>query len=143
MLLLDVNVLLAAQRADHPEHASLRRWFDDLLASGEPFGVPLGVWASFLRLTTNRRIFPVATSLGEAFAFIEAVEAQPQHLALVPGPRHLVLLRRACEEAGADGDLVPDAVLAALAVEHRCTVASLDRDFARFGSIRHVVPPTT
>jgi Predicted nucleic acid-binding protein, contains PIN domain len=135
--LLDVNVVLAAHRADHPDHDVVRPWFDDLLAGDEPFTVPVTVWASFLRLATNRRIFPVPTPRPDAFAFIDTVCAQPHHLPTGPGQRHMTLLRAACEEANALGDLVPDAVLAALALENSCTVATLDRDFARFPSIRY------
>jgi uncharacterized protein len=140
MLLLDVNVLLAAHRRDHPQHHTVRPWFDRLLAGDDQFAVPHRVWASFLRLATNRRIFEVPTPREEAFAFIDAVVAQPHHLPTGPGPRHLALLRRACEDADASGDLIPDAVLAAVAAEHHCDVVSLDRDFARFSSVRALRP---
>lgn len=142
VILLDVNVVLAAHGQDHPHHRSVRPWFDELLASEDDFTVPTTVWASFLRLATNRRIFEVPSPLGDAFAFITATCAQPHHLALSPGQRHLELLRRCCEEADAVGDLVPDAVLAAIALEHGCDVATLDRDFARFTSVRHQRPET-
>ena len=142
MLLLDVNVLLAAHRADHPNHRTVRPWFDRLLASDDSFTVPDSVWAAFLRLATNRRIFEVPSPRTEAFAFIDAVIAQPNHVAIRPGPRHLALLRRLCDEGDASGDLIPDAVLAAMAVEHHCDVATLDRDFARFSSVRVVRPPS-
>jgi toxin-antitoxin system PIN domain toxin len=140
MLLLDVNVVLAAYRADHPDHDRVRSWFEAAISGGDGFSVPVGVWASFLRLVTNRRVFPTPTPLDEAFAFIEAVHAHPRHLALGPGPRHLLLLRQVCEEYEATGDLVPDAALAAVAVEHGCVVASLDRDLTRFRSVPHVNP---
>jgi toxin-antitoxin system PIN domain toxin len=140
--LLDVNVLLAAHRSDHPYHVAIRGWFDKLIAGDEPFTVPATVWASFLRLVTNRRIFEVPTPRPEAFAFIDAVDAQPHHLPTGPGPRHLTLLHTLCDEADALGDLVPDAVIAAHGAEHSCTVVTLDRDFARFSSIRHIRPPT-
>lgn len=140
MLLLDVNVVLAAHRADHPLHPTVRGWFDQLLTGDDPFTVPTCVWASFLRLATNRRIFPVPTPRAEAFAFVESTYAQPHHLLTGPGERHLVILRRMCDEADATGDLVPDAVIAALAVEHGCEVVTLDRDFARFPSVRHRRP---
>lgn len=140
MLLLDVNVVLAAHRGDHPDHPAIRGWFEQLMAGDDAFTVPLTVWASFLRLTTNRRIFSVPTPRAEAFAFIDAVTGQPHHLAVGPGPRHLGLLREICDQADASGDLIPDAVLAALAVEHHCDVATLDRDFARFASVRHLRP---
>ena len=140
MLLVDVNVLLAAHRADHPNHRDVRSWFDRLLAADDPFTVPNLVWGSFLRLATNRRIFEIPSPLAEALAFIDAVIAQPHHLPTGPGPRHLALLRRLCDEADASGDLIPDAVLAAVAVEHHCDVVTLDRDFARFTSVRVLRP---
>lgn len=140
MLVLDVNVVVAAFRDDHVHHAVARQWFDALLAGAEPFSVPMVVWGSFLRLTTNRRSFPVPTPLSEAFAFVDAVSAHPRHLWLDAGAQHLELLRRICEDADATGDLMPDAVIAAIALEHGAVVASFDRDFARFSSIDYVVP---
>jgi uncharacterized protein len=143
LFLLDANVVLAAHRGDHPHHASVRGWFDGMLAGDERFAVPTLVWASFLRLATNRRIFAVPTPRAEAFEFIEATRAQPLHLPIAPGPRHLTLLRSLCDEADALGDLVPDAVIAAVAAEHHCEIVSLDRDFARFRSVRHRLPGLT
>ena len=140
MLLLDVNVVLAAHRDDHPRYRSVRAWLDAMLAGGEQFTVPLLVWGSFLRLATNRRIFDVPTPRRDAFAFIDALIAQPGHLHVAPGPRHLDLLRALCDEADALGDLVPDAVVAAIAAEHSCEVVTLDRDFARFASVQHRRP---
>lgn len=141
MFLLDVNVVLAAHRADHPDHHPVRAWFDAMLASDEPFAVPVLIWASFLRLATNRRIFAVPTPRPEAFAFIDATRAQPLHVHIAPGHRHLTLVRRLCDEADASGDLVPDAVIGAIAVEYSCDLVTLDRDFARFPSVRTLRPP--
>lgn len=140
MLLVDVNVLVAAHRGDHPRHGAVRPWFDSLLATGGDFCVPYPVWASFLRIATNRRIFAVPTPLASAFAFVDATIAQHGYVTLAPGRRHLALVRQLCEEADATGDLVPDAVLAAVAVEHGATVATLDRDFGRFASVHHLRP---
>ncbi|MQA74078.1 MAG: PIN domain-containing protein [Solirubrobacterales bacterium] len=140
MLLLDVNVVLAVHREDHPDHALVRGWFDGMLAGDERFSVPTLIWASFLRLATNRRIFEVPTPRADAFAFIEATRAQPLHLSIGPGPRHLTLLRKLCDEADARGDLIADAVVAAVAAEHGCEIVTLDRDFARFGSVPHRRP---
>lgn len=111
-----------------------------MLAGDERFAVPMLVWASFLRLATNRRIFEVPTPRADAFAFIEATGAQPLHLTIGPGPRHLALLRGLCDEADALGDLIPDAVIVAVAAEHSCEIVTLDRDFARFPSVRHWNP---
>ena len=140
MFLLDVNVVLAAHRADHPGHRDVRAWFDDLLAGDDTFTVPTVVWGAFLRLATNRRVFTVPTPRDEAFAFVDATCAQPHHLLTSPGPRHLEVVRRLCNEADATGDLVLDAVVGAIAVEYGCEVVTLDRDFARFASVRHRRP---
>lgn len=140
LLLLDVNVVVAAHRDDHRHYAVAGSWFQGVLAGTEPFAVPAVVWASFLRLATNRRIFDPPTPLADAFAFLEATCAQPHYLALEPGPEHFRLLRRMCVEADATADLVPDAVIAAIAFEHGAVVASLDRDFARFPAIAYVTP---
>lgn len=140
MLLLDVTVVLAAQRGDHPDHGPVREWFDAMLHGQERFAVPAPVWASFLRLTTNRRIFPIPTPRADAFAFIDATIAQPLHLPINPGPRHLELLRELCDEADAMGDLIADAAVAAIGAEHGGEVISLDSDFARFESVPHRRP---
>ena len=140
MLLLDVNVVVAAHRVDHAQHASARPWFDDLLDGTQRFSVPTVVWGSFVRLATSRRVFPRPTPLKETFEFVQSVCAQEHYVFLGPGPKHLELLQRVCIEGDATGDLVPDAVIAAIALEHGCAVASFDRDFARFSSIEHVIP---
>jgi toxin-antitoxin system PIN domain toxin len=140
LLLLDVNVVLAAQRGDHPDHGPVRAWFDAMLIGRERFAVPATVWASFLRLTTNRRIFAVPTPRADAFAFVNATVGQPLHLQIGPGPRHLELLRELSDEADAMGDLIVDAAIAAIAAEHGGEVVTLDSDFARFDSVPHRRP---
>lgn len=140
MIVLDVNILLAAHRADHPHHEIVRPWLDDLIAAGEAFSVPGTIWASFVRISTNRRIFSVPTPLAEAFAFSKAVRQQPRYVWLEPGDRHLDLFEQICTETDSSGDLAVDAYLAALAIEHGCALASLDRDFARFPSLQWVRP---
>ena len=143
MLVLDVNLLVAAHRGDHPQHVPARAWLDDLTRSRARFGVSSGVWGSVLRIATNRRAFVVPSPRGAVFDFVRAVRAQPGHQPCEPGPRHLELLERLCEEGDARADLVPDAVIAAVAAEHAASVATMDRDFARFPSVPHVLVATT
>lgn len=131
-MILDVNVLVAVHRQDHPAFTEVRPWFDTLAHDGRRFGVPDAVWASFLRITTNRRIFEVPSPLSDAFAFLWAVRAQPHHVGVIPGPHHLGLFERLCHDGAVTGDLVADAYIAAIALELGCELVSLDRDFARF-----------
>ncbi len=142
MKLLDVNVVLAAHRDDHPHFDPARRLLDALLRSGAPFSVPDLVAGAFIRLATDRRIFVAPTPPAAAFAYLRALRGQPAHLVLAPGPGHLDLFERLCREADATGDLAPDAQLAALAMEHGAQIVSFDRDFARFESVRWSRPET-
>ena len=140
MILLDVNVVVATHRADSALHGEARPWLDNLIASGGPFSVPSVVWGSFVRITTNHRIFSVPTPLDDAFHFARAIIAQPNHRTVEPGDRHFAIFERLCHDGGAVGDLSPDAYLAAIAIEHGATWASFDRDFARFEGLQWVVP---
>jgi hypothetical protein len=136
VILLDVNVLLAAHRADHPHHRLVRPWFDKMRGGDEPFTVADVTWASFIRIATNRRIFTVPTPLNDAFTFLGSVRGQPQHVAIQPGERHLEIFEKLCHAADATGDLAADAYIAAIAMEQDVEVITLDRDFARFPDLR-------
>lgn len=135
MKLLDVNVVLAAHRDDHPDFELARGWLDRALAASAPFAVVDIVAGAFLRIATNRRIFTIPTPVDEAFTYLKALRAQPAHVLLAPGPRHLALLEQLCTAAEVSGELVADAQLAAIALEHACELVSFDRDFARFSEL--------
>lgn len=136
MKLLDVNVVLAAHRDDHPQFERARPWMDGLLGSGEGYSVTDLIAGSFIRLATNRRVFTTPTPVAEAFSYLHVLRGQPGHLTLTPGPAHLDVFEGLCRDADATGDLAPDAQLAAIAVEHGAEVVSFDRDFARFADVR-------
>jgi len=138
--LLDVNVVLAAHREDHPQFAIARPWLTALLASRVPYAVIDAVAVAFLRLATNRRVFTIPTPDMNAFSYLAALRAQPGHVLVAPGPEHLAVLQTVCEDADASGDLIVGAQLAALAVEHACELVSFDRDFARFPNLRWTRP---
>ncbi|HEX5308033.1 MAG TPA: type II toxin-antitoxin system VapC family toxin [Solirubrobacteraceae bacterium] len=140
MRLLDVNVVLAAHRDDHPHFRSARAWLDQMLVARAPFSVTDLVAGSFLRLATNRRVFSLPTPLAEAFAYLRALRQQPGHVLLGPGAAHLEIFERICDQSDARGDLVADAQLAAIAIEHACELVSFDRDFARFDELRWTRP---
>ena len=140
MRLLDVNVVLAAHREDHPHFEPARAWLEDTLVARSSFSVTDAVAGAFLRLATNSRLFSAPTPVVEAFAYLRALRGQPAHVLLGPGPAHLELLETICRDADVTGDLVPDAQLAAVAIEHACELVSFDRDFARFADLRWVRP---
>ena len=135
MKLLDVNVVLAAHRDDHPDFQLARTWLEETVADGSPFAVVDLVAGAFLRIATNRRIFSVPTPAEVAFAYLKALRAQPAHIMVAPGAQHLGLLEQLCRDAEASGDLIADAQLAAIALEHAAELVSFDRDFARFDAL--------
>ena len=141
MNLVDANVLLYAVNSDARHHERSRRWLDAQL-SGE--GVVAFSWIAllaFLRLATKAGLFPAPLPVEEAAGRIDAWLGSPSAVLLEPTRDHLAVLRRLLASAGAEGNLVNDAHLAALSIEHRCSVVSFDNDFARFEGVRWAPPP--
>ena len=136
MVLVDVNVLIYAFRADVGEHSPYRKWLEETIERPDPFAVAAATLSGFLSIVTNRRIFPVPTPLDQAVGFVRALRNQPNCVLLAPGPAHLELFLNLCLRVKAMGKLVPDAELAALAIENGCEIASADRDFSRFPGLK-------
>ena len=136
MRLADVNVLVYAFRAVAPGHAQYRAWLEGMVGSEEAYAVSDHVLAGFLRVVTHPRVFHPPTPLEPALAFVLAFRDRPNAVPVAPGERHWSIFLRLCREAEARGNLVPDAWLAALAIESGCEFVTTDRDFARFPGLR-------
>lgn len=131
MILPDVNVLIYAFRADTPHHELCRNWLQAVIAGKDRFGIsPLSL-SAVARITTNRRVFVEPSSLAQTFAYCNALLAQPNCDRIEPGEQHWSIFQRLCIETNTRGPDISDVWLAALAIEHRCTLVTLDRDFAR------------
>ena len=141
MILVDVNVLVHAFREDAPRHAALRAWLEELVDSDSAFAVADLVLSGFLRVVTHPRVFTPPTPLDKALEFVEALRSQPNCMVVSPGDRHWSIFTRLCSEADARGNLVPDAYLAALAIETGSELVTTDRDFARFPDLDWRPPP--
>jgi hypothetical protein len=136
MLIPDVNVLVGAFREDAPEHRPLAEWRNGLVNADAAFGVSDLVLAGFLRIVTHPRLFSPPTPLSRALAFTQAFRSARGAVPLVPGERHWAILTRLCREVSAQGNLIPDAWLAALAIESGSEFVTLDGDYARFPGLR-------
>jgi uncharacterized protein len=101
------------------------------------------VLSGFIRIVTHPRVFVDPTPPGDAIAFCEALRSQPNATILAPGPRHWRIFTRLCAEVGARGNLVPDAYLAALAIETGSEWITTDRGFRRFDGVRLRHPLTS
>ncbi|CAN5523202.1 type II toxin-antitoxin system VapC family toxin [soil metagenome] len=140
MLVCDVNVLIAAYRADHPHHAGVFPWWDETLASGERIHVPDIVWVGFVRIVTSPRIFTVPSTIGEACDFAEAVRAHPAYTGGWTSDATFSTFADMCRRDQVSGNLVTDAWIAATALVMAAPVATLDRDFRRFNGLSIVEP---
>ncbi|MCX6997583.1 MAG: type II toxin-antitoxin system VapC family toxin [Kiritimatiellaeota bacterium] len=140
MILMDVNVLVYAHRKDTQRHGEYHRWLQGVLTGDAGFGVTDVVLSGFVRIVTHPRIFDPPTPLPQALAFAEVLRTHPAATLVQPGPRHWELFSKLCREAGAAGNLIADAWLAALAIESGCEWITTDRDFARFPGLRWRAP---
>lgn len=136
MRCVDVNVLVYAHRADLPEHADYRPLLERLANDDEPLGLPDTVLSGFARVITNRRIFAEPTSPEEAWQAVDALVAAPAAMLVSPGERHWEVFRQLATDIDARANDIPDAYLAAYAVENNATWLSADRGFARFKRLR-------
>ena len=140
MLLPDVNVLVAAHRAAAPQHQEAREWLVSALGGGESVALCLPVASGLIRVATSHRVFAPPGTHDEVFAFLTHLAAHPATVWVNPGRGHLRLLEELCRAADARGDLVSDAVIAALAIEAGATVVTYDREFSRFPGVRWATP---
>ncbi len=136
MIVPDLNLLLYAYNDGAPLHARALRWWEDLLNGNEPLGIPLLVAVGFIRLSTKPNVLSRPFSTDGAIDTVEGWFGLPHVAPLNPGAEHLTLLRRVLAAAGVGGDLVTDAHLAALALEHEAEVHTNDSDFGRFPGLR-------
>lgn len=136
MILVDANLLVYARVADFAAHDAARQWLDTHLNGRLGVGLPWSSLLAFVRLVTNPRIFREPLSLDRAWDQVEewldvGVTWTPE-----PTDRHRHLLALLLPSTAGRSNLVPDAHLAALAMEHGLILCSSDADFARFPNLR-------
>ena len=140
MRLVDANVLLYAVNERSEQHQRSRAWLDAALNGQEAVGFAWIALLAFLRLATHPAVFPRPLSVGDAIETLRQWLAQPPAMIVDPTSRHADVLAGLLTETGTAGNLVNDAHLAALAVEHGAVLVSFDADFSRFPGIRWEPP---
>jgi hypothetical protein len=136
MQLPDVNVLVYAYQTGSRDHAQYRSWLDNVVNGDEAYGMADIVCSGFLRIVTHRAVFDRPAPIDEALPFIEGIRSGPACVIIAPGARHWAIFTELCRTSAARGNLVPDAYLAALAIESGSEWITTDRDFARFQGLR-------
>lgn len=132
MILPDVNVLIYAFRADSVDHSSYRNWLNEVVNGVEAYGIAPQVLSSLVRICTHPRIYKQPSDIGEALAYCNSLLEAPNATTITPQERHWSIFQALCNRSKATGNLVPDAWLAALAIESGCEWITTDGDFGRF-----------
>lgn len=136
MIACDVNVLVYAYDDDEPRSAEYRAWLERVVNGAEPFGLSSMVASGFVRIVTHPRVLTSPISTDVAFDLLDDLRGAPAVVPMEPGRRHWTTFSGLCRAVTARGNAVPDAYLAALAIEHGCTWHSADRGFARYPGLR-------
>lgn len=136
MILVDANILIYAHVSSFSQHDAAHDWLDRQLNGPTRVGLPWVSLLAFLRLVTNPRVFEYPEPIGDAWR--QVCEWLACEMAWSPQPteRHAELLGQLLGLPGVHGNLVPDAHLATLAIEHGLTLCSTDGDLARFHGLR-------
>lgn len=140
MIITDANLLLYAYNESAPQHRQSKEWLEQRLSSPEIFGLSWQIITAFLRISTNPRSFPLPFTLDEAIEIINDWQAQAQVRIILPTEKHWTILSNLIVEGQTHGAMMMDAHLAALTIEHGATLATTDRDFARFSKLKTINP---
>lgn len=135
-MLLDANVLIYAVDRSTTEHEAAARWLTGVLNGRRRVGLPWQTIGAFVRIVTHPRVMQRPLNGRAAWEFVEGWLAADPTWIPPASERTAAVYGELVEEVPATGNLVPDAMLAALAIEHGLTVMTADTDFARFQSVR-------
>ena len=142
MIVPDINLLLYAYDSDSPFHRKAAAWWQGCLSGTEPVGLAQIVVFGFVRIGTNGRVFRNPMTSLEAVEHVRTWQAQPVVHILEPRADHVAQVLKLLETLGTAGNLVTDAQLAALALEHGAVLHTADADFLRFRGLRWFNPIT-
>ena len=142
MILLDANILLYAYVEELPQHRQTAKWMENILSDQtESIAIAWIAAAAFLRIASNKRIFKRPWSIAEASERLDEVLAHQMVQTVGPTARHWSIYSKILKDMNLSGDIVMDAHITAIAVEHKAAVASVDKDFRRFSDYVKIINP--
>lgn len=140
MKLIDANLLLYAVDERSPRHQAANEWLENTMSGRETIALAWTALLAFTRLATNPAVFENPLSSDEAFDYVDSWLDQPCVTVVQPTDRHAVVMRELLSALGSAGNLVSDAHLAALSIEHGAELCSCDADFSRFPGLQWLDP---
>ena len=140
MILLDANLLLYAYVPESEHHGPARAWVEKIFSGIEPVRIAWVTLLAFLRLSTDSRLFRYPYSVAEGVSLVSDWLSHPAVGILHPEERHWAIFSKLLLASQARSDLVMDAHLAALAIEHGAILCTNDKDFTRFPGLRVEFP---
>lgn len=142
MIVPDINLLLYTYDSSSPFHSKAAAWWQQCLSGTEPVGLAQVVVFGFVRIATSMRVFRNPMSPIEAAEHVRSWQSQPVVQILEPRADHVTQVLKFLEALGAAGNLVTDAQIASLALEHDAVLHTADADFLRFRGLRWFNPVT-
>lgn len=140
MSLVDANLLLYARDSASTQHERARSWLEGRLDGSIRIGLPWQSLVAFMRIATHPRVYKHPLSPAEASEQVREWLRAPASWTPCPTDRHQSVLGDLIERHELRGNLISDAHLAALAIEHGLELCSADTDFARFEGVRWINP---
>jgi uncharacterized protein len=132
VILVDANLLLYAANHSAPEHEQARAWLDQKLNAAGRVAFPWPSLLAFVRLASNPLVMRHPVSPERAWGQVQDWLGCETAWIPLPGARHREALAEFLKQPWMTSRLVPDAHLAALAIEHGLMLCSTDGDFAKF-----------
>lgn len=141
MIVPDVNVLVHAYKREAEHHPVYAAWLQELVNGDEDLGLLDVVLAGVVRVVTHPRVFETPAPTVDALAYVEALRSAPRARSLpISAASWARVGLLAAQDRHLRGNVIPDGVLAAVALAHGGEVATADRGFARFPSLRWFDP---
>ncbi len=131
-MLIDTNVLMYAVDDMSSDHRTVRTWLESALNGSMRIGMPWESLAAFVRIVTNPRAMRNPLSPDSALDYVYAWAAANLIWHPVPTDRHIEVFGGLVAGIQLSGNLISDAHLAAIAIEHGIPIVSADSDFALF-----------
>lgn len=140
MILPDANLILYAFIKDFPQHQKSKAWLERTINDEKTIGLAWQVITAFIRIGTNPKIFKTPMTIKQVEDRIGLLQSYSNVIVIAPSEKHWQIFLKLLKDTNATGDLVMDAHLAALAIEHNARIATTDSDFKIFPDLKFFNP---